>query len=127
MTIQENIQKKAKGFLKLAPVFIEGANFVLNNMYINYQEQKPPFGVEVIAYHHKWVDEDFNPNGTRIGFLSDDGFTSAFWWDYQDCYETISKLHCESNKDFYKNHIDNTEPEFWFPIPKFSKPLNNNL
>ena len=35
---------------------------------INYQEQKPPFGVEVVAYHHKWVDEDFNPNGTRVGF-----------------------------------------------------------
>lgn len=94
----------------------------LENRYINYQEQKPPFGVEVIAQHHKWVDEDFNPNGTRIGFLSDDGFISAFWWDYQDCYETISKQLCESNKDFYRSHIDNTEPEFWFPIPKFIKP-----
>ena len=93
--------------------------------WINYKEEKPPFGVEVIAYHHKWVDEDFNPNGTRIGFLLDDGFTSAFWWDYQDCYKTISKQHCESNKDFYANHIDNTEPEFWFPIPKFFTPLKN--
>ena len=89
--------------------------------WINYKEEKPPFGVEVIAYHHKWIDEDFNPNGTRIGFLSDEGFTSAYWWDYQDCYKTISKQHCESNKDFYANHIDNTEPEFWLLIPKFSK------
>lgn len=24
--------------------------------WINYKEEKPPFGVEVIAYHHKWVD-----------------------------------------------------------------------
>lgn len=122
MIIQEKIQKKAEGYGKLAPVLLEGAKFALENRYINCQEQKPPFGVEVIAYHHKWVDEDFNPNGTRIGFLSDDGFISAFWWDEQDCYETISKSHCESNKDFYKNHIDNTEPEFWFPIPKFIKP-----
>lgn len=90
--------------------------------WINYEEEKPPFGVEVIAYHHKWVDEDFNPNGTRVGFLGCDGFISAFWWDYQDCYETISKSHCESNKDFYRSHIDNTEPEFWLPIPKFSEP-----
>ena len=88
--------------------------------WINYKEEKPPFGVEVIAYHHKWIDEDFNPNGTRIGFLLDDGFVSAFWRDEQDCYETISKQHCESNKDFYANHIDNTEPEFWCPMPKFS-------
>ena len=118
MILQEKIQKKAEGFGKLAPVFLEGANFVLNNMYINYQEQKPPIGVEVIAYHHKWVDEDFNPNGTRIGFLSDDGFTSAYWWDYQDCYETINKSNCEANEDFYRSHIDNTEPEYWCYIPK---------
>lgn len=85
--------------------------------WINYKEEKPPFGVEVIAYHHEWIDEDFNPNGTRIGFLSDDGFTSAFWWDYQDSYLTINKSICEENKDFYVNHIDNTEPEFWMPIP----------
>lgn len=91
--------------------------------WIKYKDENPPFGVEVIAYHHKWVDEDFNPNGTRVGFLGDDGFISAFWWDYQDCYETISKSHCESNKDFYRSHIDNTEPEFWLPIPKFSKSL----
>ena len=109
MIIQEKIQKKAEGFGKLA-------------QWINYKEEEPPFGVEVIAYHHKWVDEDFNSNGTRIGFLSDDGFISAFWWDEQDCYETISKQHCESNKDFFKRHIDNTEPEFWFSIPKFIKP-----
>lgn len=122
MTVQEKIQKKAEKYGKLSHVFLEGAKFALENRYINYQEQKPPFGVEVVAYHHKWVDEDFNPNGTRVGFLSDDGFISAFWWDYQDCYETISKQHCESNKDFYRSHIDNTEPEFWFPIPKFIKP-----
>ena len=56
MIIQEKIQKKAEGFGKLA-------------QWINYKEEEPPFGVEVIAYHHKWVDEDFNHNGTRIGFL----------------------------------------------------------
>ena len=125
MTLQEKVKKKAEGFGKLAPVFLEGAEFALENRYINYQEQKPPFGVEVVAYHHKWVDEDFNPNGTRVGFLGDEGFISAFWWDYQDCYETISKLNCESNRDFYRSHIDNTEPEFWFPIPKFVNPLKN--
>ena len=123
MTPQERIQKKSEGYGQLAPVFLEGANFALENRYINYQEQKPPFGVEVITYHHEWIDEDFNPNGTRIGFLSDDGFTSAFWWDEQDCYETISKQYCESNKDFYANHINNTEPEFWSPIPKFVTPI----
>ena len=118
MKLQEKIQKKAKEYGQLASVFLEGAKFVLENRYINYQEQRPPFGVEVIAYHHKWIDEDFNPRGIRVGFLGFDGFISAFWYDEQDCYETISKQHCESNKDFYANHIDNIEPEFWTPIPK---------
>lgn len=122
MTLQEKINKKAEEFCKLAPVFLEGAKFALDVQWINYKEEKPPFGVEVIAYHHKWVDEDFNPNGTRVGFLGGDGFISAFWWDYQDCYETISKLHCECNKNFYRSHIiNNTEPEFWLPIPKFMR------
>ena len=125
MILQEKIQKKAEGYGKLAPAFLEGAKFALENLWINYKEKEPPFGVEVIAYHHKWVDEDFNPNGTRVGFLGGDGFISAFWWDYQDCYETISKLNCESNRDFYRSHLDNTEPEFWFPIPKFVNPLKN--
>ena len=118
MILQEKIQKKAKEYGQLASVFLEGTKFALNNIYINYQEQKPPFGVEVIAYHHKWIDEDFNPRGIRVGFLGFDGFISAFWYDEQDCYETISKQHCESNKDFYANHIDNIEPEFSFPFPK---------
>ena len=68
MIIQEKMQNKAEVFGKLAPVFLEGAEFALNVQWINYKEQKPPFGVEIIAYHHKWVDEDFNPNGTRVGF-----------------------------------------------------------
>ena len=123
MTVREKIKKKAEGFGQLAPVFLEGAEFALENRYINYQEQKPPFGVEVIAYHHKWVDEDFNPNGTRIGFLSDEGFTSGFGWDEQDCYGAISKEICESDEDFDKNRSDNTEPEFWLPIPKFVAPI----
>lgn len=116
-----------KGLLKhYQKGFVAGVKWADENPkspWIKYKDEKPEVGVEVIAFHPKWVDEDFNPNGTRVGFLGGDGFISAFWWDYQDCYETISKLHCESNKDFYRSHIDNTEPEFWLPIPKFSKSL----
>ena len=61
-------------------------------------EKKIPFGEEVIAFNEKWIDEDFNPNGTRIGFLQDDGFISATWNDEQDCYDTCS----EEGDDYYK-------------------------
>lgn len=40
-------------------------------------EKELPYGEEVIAFNEKWIDEDFNPNGTRVGFLGDDGFISA--------------------------------------------------
>ena len=119
--IKEKIKKESEGYGTLAPAFIEGANFALEKLWINFKEKEPPIGVEVIAYHHKWVDEDFNPNGTRIGFLSDDGFVSAVWLDEHDCYETISEMHCEDEEDFFEDYIDNTEPEFWFPMPKCPK------
>lgn len=50
-------------------------------------EKEIPFGEEVIAFNEKWIDEDFNPNGTRVGFMQDDGFVSATWNNEQDCYE----------------------------------------
>ena len=50
-----------------------------------------PYGQEVIGYNKEWVHEDFNPSGTRIGFLNDIGFISAKWVDDQDCYATCSE------------------------------------
>ena len=98
--------------------------------WISYKEQKPPYGVEVLAYHHDWVDEDFNPKGIRVGFLQENlakdndlyDFVSAFWWNYQDCYMTISKVVCgadDNSKAFYQDHLDCIEPEYWMEIPKF--------
>ena len=42
MTIQEKIQKKSEGFGKLAPVFLEGANFALENQWISVDDELPP-------------------------------------------------------------------------------------
>lgn len=93
---------------------------IMGNWVKYEKESLPPCGIEVLAYNSKWVDIDFNPKGIRIGFLSEDGFISAYWWDYQDCYITISKSICKDNKDFYINAIDNTEPEYWMEIPNFN-------
>ena len=43
--IQEKIQKKAEGFGKLAPVFLEGAKFALENQWISVEDDLP--------YNHK--------------------------------------------------------------------------
>lgn len=91
----------------------------VNPKWINYKKRKPEDFVEVLAYNKNWIDEDFNPTGIRIGFIDGNGdFTSAYWWDYQDCYETISKAICEENSEFYSKHIGNTEPTHWMSMPK---------
>ena len=41
MTVQEKIKKKAEGFGKLAPVFLEGAEFALNNQWISVNDDLP--------------------------------------------------------------------------------------
>ena len=41
MTLQEKIQNKAEGFGKLAPVFLEGAEFALENQWISVDEDLP--------------------------------------------------------------------------------------
>ena len=52
-----------------------------------------PEGTEVIGYSAKWIDEDFNPKGTRACFLNGDGtWVSAKWYDYQDTYQDDDKI-----------------------------------
>ena len=41
MTLQEKIQKKAEEFGKLAPAFLEGAKFALENQWISTKEDLP--------------------------------------------------------------------------------------
>ena len=41
MTLQEKIKKKAEGFGKLAPVFLEGAEFALENQWISVNDDLP--------------------------------------------------------------------------------------
>lgn len=57
-------------------------------MWNKVSEKKLPYGEEVIVFNEKWIDKDFNPNGTRVGFLRDDGFISAEWDDGWDEYVT---------------------------------------
>ena len=47
MPLQKKIQKKAEGFGKLAPAFLEGAEFALNNQWINVTDDLPCFHKEL--------------------------------------------------------------------------------
>ena len=50
MTLQEKIQKKAEGYGQLAPVFLEGAKFILeNHQFISVKNNLPEQDEEVIV------------------------------------------------------------------------------
>ena len=89
--------------------------------WIKYTENfLPPVGEEVIAYNHKWINEDFNPRGFRVGFRNDENdFISAYWWDYQDDYIAIAEWKCKDNPGFSKELAENIFPEYWMKIPDF--------
>lgn len=54
-------------------------------------EMPPATFQEVIGFHPDWVYEDFN--GTRIGFMTEDGRFLSAAWDYRDdLYVTESDL-----------------------------------
>ena len=77
----------------------EGARTIISSLqqeesgvWIKIDADHPlPYGQEVIGYNKAWVHEDFNPSGTRIGFLNDIGFISAKWVNDLDCYTTCSE------------------------------------
>lgn len=102
MIIQEKIQKKAEGFGKLAPVFLEGAEFALENQWIS-------------------VDDDLPCNHDELIITN----------CYYDGKETINVITINKrgvvNKNFmifYDNKWEwgfSTAPCYWMPIPKLPK------
>ena len=97
MIFQEKIQKKAEGFGKLAPVFLEGAKFALENQFISVKDDLP--------CNHKELIRKNGLDTKRVIVIEDDGyfldrmvFSNNEWdWDYANI------------------------PLYWFPIPKLPK------
>ena len=56
MTLQEKIQKKAVGYGQLAPAFLEGAKFALENQWISVEDDLP-------CNHEELIDPN-DPNFT---------------------------------------------------------------
>ena len=96
MTLQEKIQKKAEGFGKLAPAFLEGAKFALENQWISINEDLPCNHKELI--HSNYTD--------RVLVLSRNGFSEvAFMCIIEDVWEWNTLM----------------QVSYWMPIPKLPK------
>ena len=84
-----------------------------------------PEGEEVIGYNPAWIDEDFNPNGTRVGFFTEIGFTSAKWIDSQDCYGTCSEEG--DDYDIFQEDIKGQMKTYWLKDGKDVLGSRSNL
>ena len=94
MILQEKIQKKAERFGKLAPVFLEGANFALENQWISVKDDLP--------CNHK---ELLNPDDKR---------NTSYVVAIIHGYVIMSRMYKLNGKWYWEND----EPTYWFPIPK---------
>ena len=102
MILQEKIQKKAKRYGQLAPAFIEGAKFALENQWISVEDNLPCNHEELICGTE--VSEGTKTTQVLVLFIRYDGV----WSDYM--------VYING-----KWRWDGPEPDFWTPIPKLPK------
>lgn len=62
MTVQEKIKKKAEGFGPLAPAFLEGAEFALENQWISVKDDLP-------CNHEELIDKNDKGNFIKTLFV----------------------------------------------------------
>ena len=93
MTLNEKIQKKAEGYGKLAPAFLEGADFALNNQWISVEEDLP------CNHDELFINDDKKETKTVLSIING--------------YIMMSRMY----KPKHKWHWDSEEPTHWMPIP----------
>ena len=99
MTLDEKIQKKAEGYGKLAPAFLEGADFALNNQWISVEEDLP------CNHDELFINDDKKETKTVLSIING--------------YIMMSRMY----KPKHKWHWDSGEPTHWFPIPELPKEI----
>lgn len=83
--------------------------------WIDLKEQQPEAGREVLLYNEKWINEDYNPNGIRIGWFGDvSGWVSAYWCNYHEEYHTRDSV--DDDKQFTDSEAENQVPTHWMEI-----------
>ena len=103
MTLQEKIQKKAEGYGSLAPAFLEGAKFALENQWISVEDDLPcnnPNNIHFGFTNTVLVIDD--ENNTYIAFMVKDKDNKWSW----DSADNFAFLHSITH---------------WMPIPKLPK------
>ena len=97
MILQEKIKQKAERFGKLAPAFLEGAKFALENQWISVKDDLPCNHEELLRVDNKQHSETFEVFATNE--------CGNIWSDYMVYKDNKWQWH-----DF--------EPDFWLIAPK---------
>ena len=97
MTLDEKIQKKAEGYGKLAPAFLEGADFALNNQWISVEEDLP------CNHDELFINDNKKETKTVLSIVNG--------------YIMMSGMY----KPKHKWHWEHDEPTHWMPIPELPK------
>lgn len=97
MTLQEKIKNKAEGYGKLAPVFLEGAKFALENQWISVEDDLP--------YNHRE--------------LIHSNYTTKYVLVLNNGYPEVKYMSKLSDDKWYWMHSANVT--HWMPIPKLDE------
>ena len=103
MILQENIQKKAEEYGELAPVFLEGAKFALENQWISVKDDLPCNHEELLSKEKEGYTESVMAY-TNIGviLISMRKYNDGWKWETSNYFPKIIITH-------------------WLPIPELPK------
>ena len=108
MTVQEKIQNKSEEYGQLAPVFLEGAKFALENQWINSEEDLPCNHKELIK---TWGNLDYEKETVSVATLDSRGIVDSNYMIYYD------------DEWSWKYAF----PKYWMPILKLPKEQKTKL
>ena len=95
--------------------FIAGIEFA--QRWIPIPEELPPEdGQEILLKNEKWINEDYNTKGVRVGSYCDEIWTSAYWCGHHDEYHT--RTSDEDDDQFTDSLAINQIPTHWRPIER---------
>lgn len=105
MTLQEKIKKKAEEYGQLALVFLEGAEFALNEQWISVDDDLPCNHVELLAdcFQTKYVEACFT-HSDGSSFVTIEKMVRVDVGIGKDCWQWSSNL---------REHVT-----YWKPIPE---------
>ncbi len=98
MTVQEKIKKKAKGYGIFASMFLEGAEFALENQWISVEEDLP-------CNHKELISTEYDKETIYVLVIGKDAIADT------DCMEYNGKEWRWQRNSFFG-------PTHWMPIPK---------